>query len=289
MNIILKDYVRTILNVNRTASAWDLDPRTREKKSALNSAPAPQATGNQVSVEFNLVYRWHSALSARDAKWVTDDLRTHLGGADPASASVDEALQALARYRLGIPADPADRELAGLRRDADDGTYSDDALVEILSASVEDVAGAFGANQVPAALRVIEVLGIAQARGWRVATLNEFRQHFGLKKHAAFEDINPDPAVARKLMALYDSPDAVELYPGIVAEKPKPPMSGSGLCVNVTTSRAILSDAVALVRGDRFYTTDYTPANLTNWGYVRCLCSLIVTHYPYWRCIRYRG
>ena len=30
---------------------------------------------------------------------------------------------------------------------------------------------------------------------------------------------------------------------------------------------AILSDAVALVRGDRFYTLDYNPKNLTNWGY----------------------
>lgn len=30
---------------------------------------------------------------------------------------------------------------------------------------------------------------------------------------------------------------------------------------------AILSDAVALVRGDRFYTVDYTPKALTNWGF----------------------
>jgi linoleate 8R-lipoxygenase/9,12-octadecadienoate 8-hydroperoxide 8R-isomerase len=41
---------------------------------------------------------------------------------------------------------------------------------------------------------------------------------------------------------------------------------GSGLCVNFATSYAILSDAVGLVQGDRFYTLDYTPKNLTNWG-----------------------
>ncbi|KAI6089298.1 linoleate diol synthase precursor [Hypoxylon rubiginosum] len=266
VNIILKDYVRTILNVNRTNSTWDLDPRTNEKKSALNSNPAPEATGNQVSVEFNLVYRWHSALSKRDEKWITDEFRVHLGGADPAKASVDEFLRALARYRRSVPDDPEKRNFANLERGGD-GTFSDDDLVEILTASIEDVAGAFGANQVPSALRVIEILGISQAREWHVATLNEFRQHFGLKKHDTFEDINPDPAVADNLMALYDSPDSVELYPGLVAEKPKPPVSGSGLCVNMTTSRAILSDAVALVRGDRFYTTDYTPRNLTNWGF----------------------
>lgn len=28
-----------------------------------------------------------------------------------------------------------------------------------------------------------------------------------------------------------------------------------------------MSDAVTLVRSDRFYTTDYTPKALTNWGY----------------------
>ncbi|KAI1378948.1 linoleate diol synthase precursor [Hypoxylon crocopeplum] len=266
VNIVLKDYVRTILNVNRSGSTWDLDPRSNEKKNAFNSTPAPEATGNQVSVEFNLVYRWHSALSKRDEKFITDDFRRQLGGADPANVSIDEMMQALARYRRSIPHDPEERDFANLKR-GDDGTYSDDDLVDILTSSIEDVAGAFGANQVPSALRVIEVLGITQAREWHVATLNEFRQHFGLKKHETFEDINPDPVVANKLMALYDSPDAVELYPGLVSEKPKPPMSGSGLCVNVTTSRAVLSDAVALVRGDRFYTTDYTPSNLTNWGF----------------------
>jgi hypothetical protein len=74
------------------------------------------------------------------------------------------------------------------------------------------------------------------------------------------------------LRQLYDAPDSVELYPGLVVEKPKPPMvPGSGLCVNFTTSWAILADAVALVRGDRFLTTDYTPDKLTNWGSV-CSC-----------------
>lgn len=43
---------------------------------------------------------------------------------------------------------------------------------------------------------------------------------------------------------------------------------GSGLCPGFTTSFAILSDAVALVRGDRFYTVDYNPSNLTSFGWV---------------------
>lgn len=42
---------------------------------------------------------------------------------------------------------------------------------------------------------------------------------------------------------------------------------GVGIAPCYTISRAILSDAVALVRGDRFYTIDYNPKNLTNWGF----------------------
>ena len=37
-----------------------------------------------------------------------------------------------------------------------------------------------------------------------------------------------------------------------------------------TISRAILSDAIALTRGDRFFTSDYTPYNMTSWGFQDC-------------------
>jgi len=40
--------------------------------------------------------------------------------------------------------------------------------------------------------------------------------------------------------------------PGLSAEEPKPSQAGSGLACGYTISRAILSDAVALVRGDRY-------------------------------------
>jgi len=42
---------------------------------------------------------------------------------------------------------------------------------------------------------------------------------------------------------------------------------GVGIAPTYTISRVILSDAVCLVRGDRFYTVDYHPRNLTSWGF----------------------
>ena len=69
--------------------------------------------------------------------------------------------------------------------------------------------------------------------------------------------------------ALYGHPDNIELYVGIQAEEAKKPcFPGSGLCPNFTISATILADANTLVRGDRFYTVDYNPVNLTNFGYV---------------------
>lgn len=57
---------------------------------------------------------------------------------------------------------------------------------------------------------------------------------------------------------LYGHIDNLELHVGMQAEEAKTPMPGAGLCPGYTISRAILSDAVALVRGDPFLTTEFT-------------------------------
>lgn len=42
------------------------------------------------------------------------------------------------------------------------------------------------------------------------------------------------------------------------AEEARPSRHGSGLASGYTMSRSILADAVALIRGDRFLTIEYT-------------------------------
>lgn len=69
MNIILFDYMKTILNLNRSSSTWLLDPR-ENINNIFDAAVVPQGIGNQVSVEFNLIYRWRSCVSNRDEKWI---------------------------------------------------------------------------------------------------------------------------------------------------------------------------------------------------------------------------
>ncbi|MCJ1331818.1 hypothetical protein MMC10_008510 [Thelotrema lepadinum] len=269
INIILKDYVRVILNLNRSNSAWSLDPREEEDRKFWGEGAA-SGTGNQVSAEFNCVYRWHTGISERDDAWIQRTYRDLLSGKDPNEVSMPELMAALKRFEATIPADPIERPVAGIKRN-DDGTLPDEPLVKILTESTQDIAGAFGANNVPKVMRAIEILLMTQTRKWNLASLNEFRAHFNLKTYESFEEINPDPEVAEQLKHLYEHPDMVELYPGLVFEAAKEPMiPGSGLCPSFTTSRAVLADAVALVRGDRFYTTDYTPNNLTHWGFNEC-------------------
>jgi hypothetical protein len=87
---------------------------------------------------------------------------------------------------------------------------------------------------------------------------------------------------------LYGDVDSLELYVGLQAEEAKPLVEGAGLCPGesfflrlssalfsffhpgYTVSRAILSDAIALTRGDRYFTHDLTPYNLTAWGFADC-------------------
>ena len=276
VNCILKDYVRTILNLNRTDSDWDLDPRT----ATLTGPTANSAPGNQVSAEFNLVYRWHACVSEKDDKWTKEEYARLFPGKDPSQVSMREFLTGLGMWEAGLSCDPQQRRFANLERSAD-GSLDDDALVNILADGVEDVAGAFGSRNVPAILKAVEVLGIQQARSWNLATLNEFRAFFKLEKHDSFESINSDPKVADALKHFYDHPDLVELYPGLVVEEAKHPTgdeAGQGLSPNYTISRAVLSDAVALIRGDRFYMIDYTPNSLTNWGFHEVSSDLNVDH-----------
>ena len=275
VNLVLIDYVRTILNLNQTDSNWQLNPRA-------DIPDGPKVgTGNQVSCEFNLVYRWHSAISPRDDTWTQELFHQMFPDASPSDmASSDKLREFLGKLGYDekdkLKRDPMDRQFPALDSEKldrikggpFDGNFKDDDIAEILTAGIEDCANAMGPQQVPTVMKAVEILGIMQARTWRVATLNEFRKHFDLEPHNTFESITDNKEVVEALKHLYDTPDQVELYPGLVVEDAKKKMDpGSGLCPSFTTSRGVLSDAVALVRGDRFYTSSYTPAALTNWGF----------------------
>lgn len=263
--------------LNRVDTTWTLDPRQDTGIDVGTSQGAERGTGNVVSAEFNLCYRWHSCISEKDDKWI-EEFYYDLFGKPGTEVTVQDLIMGFAKFEARLPEDPLERPFGKFKR-GPDGKFNDDDLVECITSAVEDCAGSFGARNVPASMRAIEILGIIQGRKWNVAGLNEFRKHFGLKPYEKFEDINSDPGVADALRRLYDHPDFVELYPGIVAEEHKQPMvPGVGIAPTYTISRVVLSDAVCLVRGDRHYTIDYNARNLTNWGYNDVQYDLNINH-----------
>jgi len=269
INISLHDYLRAITNTHHSASDWTLDPRVAIDKQ-FDGEGVPRGVGNQVSVEFNLLYRFHSCISKRDERWINEFFLKLFPGRkaeDLQDVSWTELGQALLTFEQNTPKDPSVRTFDGLERQAD-GTFKDEDLVRILKTAMEDPAGTFGARMVPKALKVVEVLGIIQGRKWQCASLNEFREFFGLKRYEKFSDVNSNPEIANILEKLYTDPDMIELYPGLMVEDIKPQRNtGSGIMPTYSVGRAVLSDAVTLVRSDRFNTIDYTVSNLTAWGY----------------------
>jgi len=265
MQVILRDYVGSILGLTRDGSAWRLDPLAASRE--LDHQVSPRGQGNVVSIEFNLLYRWHATVSQADTTWTEQRFTEIMKGADPRTVSVRDFVQNAAQM-LNPDTDITEWTFGGIKREC--GRFRDDDLARILQNATEASAGAYKARGTPEVLRVVELLSIAQGRAWGACTLNEFRKFMGLRPYETFLEWNKDPEIAHAAEQLYHHIDNLELHVGMQAEEAKVVMPGAGLCPGYTISRAILADAVALTRGDRFMTVDFTPHNLTTWGYDDC-------------------
>jgi len=293
--LIVHDYLRALIGLSRTNSTWVLDPAKeyqvviQDIKGTLcdptkgvpgtHTIPGrleevPRATGNQSSIEFNLIYRWHSTISENDAKWLEQVLRQLVGPDFTDPAKVIQKLNELSTRKTTTK--PYERiYFYGEERrkssspDCEVLPFDDDILAKHLLDSIKAPAGGFGTPNIPEVMAAIEILGIEQGRKLGVCTFNEYRKFLHLRQFKDFKDINPNPKVCEALKELYHTVDDVELYPGLVAEEEvrDPRTPGTGLAPGYTIVTAILSDAIALVRGDRFLTIEDTPKSLTQWGF----------------------
>jgi len=170
--VVLNDYVAAILNTPRADSTWSL-ALGKEIKSA--GQRVERGTGNVVSVEFAVLYHWHAALSAADAKWMEDVIRwnlPHLESLD--DMKVSDFMQIVAKEGKRLEDTlPRDWTFGDLKR-GPDGRFSDEGLAELIKDCIEEPAHAFGAHGTPASLKVVDILGQLQARDiFKVCTLNE--------------------------------------------------------------------------------------------------------------------
>ncbi|XP_015280477.1 PREDICTED: prostaglandin G/H synthase 2 [Gekko japonicus] len=79
-----------------------------------------------------------------------------------------------------------------------------------------------GGRNVPAAVQKVAKASIDQSRQMRYQSLNEYRKHFLLKPFKSFEELTGEKEMAAELEELYGDIDAMELYPALLVEKPRP-------------------------------------------------------------------
>ncbi|CAG8496039.1 13286_t:CDS:2 [Ambispora leptoticha] len=268
LRIILYNYLRTIFCLERTQSTWILDPTKPYGKSFLFE-PLPTGIGNQVSLEFNYIYRWHPAIAEDDEKWINEELKRVLKTDHPEDIDVETFKKRFGEWLRNLPADPSEWTFNNMKRD-ENGNFPNSDIANELIKGTEKIAGAFGANNIPLTLRVVEVLGIQSARAMGVCSLNDFRKALNLVPYKSFEEMTDNNKVlVDKLKNLYGDINNIELYPGLMVEKTKPAneVGSGGLALPFTISRAILSDATNLVRNDRFFTDDANLHNIAYWNW----------------------
>ncbi|KAL4078615.1 heme peroxidase [Scleroderma yunnanense] len=261
--VVFSDYFSAILGLVRQGSSWSLEPfgEFREEDHQLFE----RGRGNACSVEFNCLYRWHATTALEDEEWIKRQFEKLFPGKDPEQITLQDFFKTAAMIEASEPT--AEQWTFGDLSRQEDGTFKDSELARILMDATSHHAASFGARGTPSCMRINEIMGIESGRAWGVCSLNDFRKFLGLRTYSTFLEWNPDPKVAEAAEKLYGHIDNLELYVGLQAEEVKPLAPGAGLCPGYTIARAILSDAIALTRGDRFFNQDLTPYNLTAWGF----------------------
>ena len=177
---------------------------------------------NWMTVEFSLLYRWHSLMPDQ----------------------------------INWPGQPIPLKIFGLNNTP----LLNVGLDAAFSAAAAQPAAELGALNTGAALLSIEERAVLQARANRIGPYNSYRQAFGMNPAKTFDDITTRPAVAAMLKQLYGTPDKVEFYAGLFAEDHVPNSPLPGLLLRMVAVDAF-SQALTnpLLSEHVFNATTFTP------------------------------
>ncbi|KAG5761937.1 hypothetical protein H9Q72_009966 [Fusarium xylarioides] len=87
IQISVHDYLRALMGFHQFNTNFTLDPRAD-----FDQKKTSHGIGNQVTVEFNLLYRFHCAISLKDEKYTEDFMKNVLHFKDPSNTSLPEFL-----------------------------------------------------------------------------------------------------------------------------------------------------------------------------------------------------
>ncbi|KAL6471599.1 hypothetical protein MHYP_G00202490 [Metynnis hypsauchen] len=79
-----------------------------------------------------------------------------------------------------------------------------------------------GGWNLPPAVQGMAAKVLEQSRQMRYQSLNAYRKRFNLRPYTSFEDLTGDKVLAAEMEKLYGDIESVELYSGLLVEKPRP-------------------------------------------------------------------
>ena len=201
---------------------------------------------NWCTIEFDLLYRWHSL--------VPDQI-----GSGP------EQL---------LPKDFRNNNPAVVERGVE-------ALITLCS---RERAGRIGLNNTPSFLvdrwdpdrPSVEERTIALMRQARLRSYNDYREHFGLRRLHRFEELTQDEGLRKQLQARYDTIDQLEWYVGIFAEDyPDYAMMGELLTTMVAYDAFTQALTNPLLARNVFTTETFTATGMKIISETTCLQQIV--------------
>jgi len=169
LTVVIDDYIHHIGGIFPFA----LDRTFAERK--------PWYRTNRISIEFNLLYRWHS----------------------------------LAPDYLVL----AGQKLAGDSYRFNNALLEQHGVERVISDASQAPAGRMGLFNTPYFLDKAEEKGLQWARLHGLRCFNDYRERFGLSRYLSIDDFADGPEVAKALKQVYTDMNAVEFTVGLFAEK----------------------------------------------------------------------
>lgn len=157
IQVSIHDYLRALMGFHQFDSTFTLDPRIADDHKNVS-----RGLGNQVTIEFNLLYRFHCAISGRDEKYTEDFLQEAKLGAglnwpgrdgkpwDPKDITMEQFSELMRAGGKAPAKEPCDQEF-GLHvdpkkkfaRNKHTGLFDDQKMVEELIQSMDEPLGEF--------------------------------------------------------------------------------------------------------------------------------------------------